>query len=101
VIRLTNFGRIHDFYSRGSLNVRAALAQHLVYEAKVIRDAMHDTCRMLFIEFMTGTPLLDVMSKSESSTVALFKGLLPTAFTKINFEFGVVTRYSNFKSRKS
>jgi hypothetical protein len=31
---------------------------------------MHDTLRMLFVGLMTGTALLDVMSTSETSTVA-------------------------------
>jgi hypothetical protein len=31
---------------------------------------MHVTSRMLFVELMTGTALLDVMSTSETSTVA-------------------------------
>jgi hypothetical protein len=31
---------------------------------------MHVTSRMLFVEFMTGTAMLDVMSTSETSTVA-------------------------------
>jgi hypothetical protein len=31
---------------------------------------VHDTLRMLFVELMAGTALLDVMSTSETSTVA-------------------------------